>query len=1528
MAVLVLLAFSAQAFAQNAAITGIVTDATGGVLQGAKITATNEASNIKQEVTTSNSGVYNLSLAVGKYTVVVEMPGFASQTRREVELLTSSQLRLNFSMAVKELTATTIDVNVKNENLILESGSSIGMVIPEDQIAKLPLVNNNVMDLVKVMGGVQYTTNSQIFYGDDNTIAGLKASTIDIRKDGVSASEVRWPTGFSTPVNLNPDLISEFKVVMQPVDAELGHGAGQIQVVTRSGANAFRGSANWNIQNSALNSNTWANNYAVPKVWPTWSNQQNLSVNVGGPIIKNKTFFFVLFEWNSNLTKSNNVTVQMPTPCARKGIYRYFDGYVNQAFQATTTDAARYTTNYLGQQVDNITRLSNYFSRPVVDWDGTPVKSLPLPFYVKDINGVAGTYSGRGAGGTDDPKRADLTTNPNPSGQLSVLHAYSPFGVIKQAVATSGGTGTWDPATDINCEKIAVVTDKANPLYGLPTTDWVNYTGANVTGAGSTWDAYRAPDKSGYVQKFMDLTQKPNVFNTGDGLNWGGYKWTRTNHGQDNVYGVGEGPNRKQINVRIDHNFSTRHRLGVSYAYEQDKSDDVQRTMPTNSYGGKVVRTPQTLSATLTSTLRPTLLNELRVGLTRGKSFVTSPLNQPDTGQQLTDLLYNLLPTATWSGFQNLKQKFPVIVSLPNFAVGSASNFHPYGSDRGGSGMVGQDWGSTDPRWSYADTITLTVGRHSLRFGGETQRTQSNYQATGDLGSNMVYPIITAGTPSGASGATNPGSLATNPLYTSSTNTWALPGTVGSSTTGGNMAGLSTMLNLYSGSVASIRQYFFINEPTATRYNQITDGEIWRKQYFRQNTFDFFVQDNWRLTDDLTLNLGMRYEWYGVPFNANGMTGGYVGGAGSVFSLTGRNFNNWLNLNWFPHINPATNTVDNTNDAYMNCKDASGAKVKCELAKYTFVGPGSPNPGMSFYNNDNNNFGPVFGFAYTLPWGGKGKTVLRGGLQINYTTFGRASTALPDVPGVAQTYTFSNSGAYMDLTSIQTKTPITLPTNVTTPAMTLPSPVDYHSGTATVYDPNIRTPYTQGLNLILTRSIGSSLTLDVRYAGNLSRKQTRQLDLNTVNMQSTGLFQAMIEMRAGGNPALMDNILHGVNVGGVTVAPSYNPTQKVWGRIGVDIDPTTGQVYHAGDELRASSMTCTTLFGFLVYTPANCLASGYFQTMAGWLATANLNTAWNPGVTQAASSSRGQMLRVAGMPDNYLTASPQFGTVNWTGNFDHSNYHSMQAQLTMRPTHGLGLSATFTWSKSMGMGSIADYSNRAQEYQLQSASKALSTYGTFDLPFGPNRWLFSSVSPNILGRIIGGWQLSWIHTMSTGGLSGPSANFGYLWGGSRPNVVGPWDNNAGYVAWKPGARQGEFFGGKYGYATDPQCLNPKYVLPSISSSCYMSMTVLSATYPGGPTTPIFTNPLPGTRGNFSANQVPGPGSWNTDGAMSKSVKLTEGKSLQFRVDATNVFNHVQPGSPDMNVGQGFANFGGITSKNGQRKFQAKIRLDF
>ncbi len=101
------------------------------------------------------------------------------------------------------------------------SGSTIGQIIPEDQIKKLPTFNNNVMDLVKQMGGTVISPSGT----DSQTYAGLPGMNVNIQRDGSTINDVRNATGYNTPVNLSPDQISEFKVIMQPVDAEMARRA-------------------------------------------------------------------------------------------------------------------------------------------------------------------------------------------------------------------------------------------------------------------------------------------------------------------------------------------------------------------------------------------------------------------------------------------------------------------------------------------------------------------------------------------------------------------------------------------------------------------------------------------------------------------------------------------------------------------------------------------------------------------------------------------------------------------------------------------------------------------------------------------------------------------------------------------------------------------------------------------------------------------------------------------------------------------------------------------------------------------------------------------------------------------------------------------------------------------------------------------------------------------------------------------------------------------------------------------------------
>jgi hypothetical protein len=424
------------------------------------------------------------------------------------------------------------------------------------------------------------------------------------------------------------------------------------------------------------------------------------------------------------------------------------------------------------------------------------------------------------------------------------------------------------------------------------------------------------------------------------------------------------------------------------------------------------------------------------------------------------------------------------------------------------------------------------------------------------------------------------------------------------------------------------------------------------------------------------------------------------------------------------------------------------------------------------------------------------------------------------------------------------------------------------------------------------------------------------------------LFELLSAVRRGEDPVELDNMFMGLGISSDSPVGSIN---------------SSGVKVTAGAQLRAASG---------VYTPSwntvqASLANGNFADLAGWLATANLNPSYNPGLSNQTYTA-GSLLRYNGYPENWLYTNPQYSSVTWNGNLDHANYHSMQTQVTLRPTHGLSLSATWTWSRNLGIRNVQDPRNRAVDFGLLNTHRthAITTYGTYDLPFGPNRMLFSNVNPSVLGRIIGGWQLSWVHTMQTGRPGSFTARTS-LWSNGTPQKVGEFDNNSGYVRWKHGARTGSFYNdgenNLYVNVKDPQCLDQSQVASGLASSCTLYAVALAS----DPTKIIFQNPLPGVRGNYDPSSIYTPITWNTDMAFTKAIRIAEGKSMQIRVDATNVWNHAQPtrgtfgsaGSRQVAPGDFFGNItigsltssrelGYLDSKVGMRTFQAKIRFDF
>jgi hypothetical protein len=315
-------------------------------------------------------------------------------------------------------------------------------------------------------------------------------------------------------------------------------------------------------------------------------------------------------------------------------------------------------------------------------------------------------------------------------------------------------------------------------------------------------------------------------------------------------------------------------------------------------------------------------------------------------------------------------------------------------------------------------------------------------------------------------------------------------------------------------------------------------------------------------------------------------------------------------------------------------------------------------------------------------------------------------------------------------------------------------------------------------------------------------------------------------------------------------------------------------------------------------------------------------------------STPGDWLRAAGVAENFIKSNPQFNNANYLTNSDRANYHSLQTQVTLRPTHGISFTATYTWSKNLGVtGTPTDPLNRNGDYTVLSGNRShvFVTYGTFDLPFGPGRTLFAN-SHGVLARLIEQWQGSWILNLRSGTPLGVSAA-NMLYGNGVPDLVGQFDTHSVGTIWKNGADSGNYFGNRYHTVKDPQC-------SAIESSLQSACTLQAIADSSGNI--IFQNPQPGMRGNFGRNRFDGPGEWSLDMAMSKAVRIAEGKSFQLRLDANNILNHPVPSyqsfgsgmriivaqAPIVSINDSANPFGYLDNKVGTRTFQITARVNF
>jgi hypothetical protein len=328
---LLVLVFSAVGAAQSGSITGNVTDSSGAVVQGADVIARNVDSNTVRSTTTDAAGVYSMTdLVVGKYEITVKKESFRLFHISSVELSVAQALTVNAKL---EPGSTAEEVLVQANQAGVETDTTqLSNLVDQRQMASLPLITRNPYQLVLLSPGTSQTDSSNGGF----SVNGARDRNNNFMLDGVDNNDTSVPGGMGGVLNANPDSTEEFRVITDNFNAEYGRNTGAIiDVVTKSGTNSFHGGAyyfgRWNGFGGArdyFNPGTGEN--AGPEN-PYIRHQFGFSV--GGPIIKNKTFFFFNDEMDRFRTSlTNEATV--PTQAFLNGQFNYT--YTNSAGAAQT----------------------------------------------------------------------------------------------------------------------------------------------------------------------------------------------------------------------------------------------------------------------------------------------------------------------------------------------------------------------------------------------------------------------------------------------------------------------------------------------------------------------------------------------------------------------------------------------------------------------------------------------------------------------------------------------------------------------------------------------------------------------------------------------------------------------------------------------------------------------------------------------------------------------------------------------------------------------------------------------------------------------------------------------------------------------------------------------------------------------------------------------------------------------------------------------------------------------------------------
>jgi hypothetical protein len=316
---------AAQSMSQ---LNGSVSDPSGASVSGAHLTLTDAATGLQRDTTSNSAGLYQfLEVPPGRYRLEAAAQGFAPYAASNVTLIVKTPSTINIKF---QIAGVATSVNVEGEApLVNRTDASLGNTLEQNQIAELPIADRNVVQLLSLQPGVAYLGNQLDENKDTRSgaVNGMRSDQSNVTLDGIGVNDQNNGFAFKSVLNVPPDSVEEFRVTTANANADSGYSSGaQVALVTKTGTNTFHGSAYEYNRNTVFSAND-----PFLKESQVVNGQRNkapelirnvFGVTAGGPIWKNRLFFFANYEGRRD-AQGTSALRTVPSATLREGALVY-----------------------------------------------------------------------------------------------------------------------------------------------------------------------------------------------------------------------------------------------------------------------------------------------------------------------------------------------------------------------------------------------------------------------------------------------------------------------------------------------------------------------------------------------------------------------------------------------------------------------------------------------------------------------------------------------------------------------------------------------------------------------------------------------------------------------------------------------------------------------------------------------------------------------------------------------------------------------------------------------------------------------------------------------------------------------------------------------------------------------------------------------------------------------------------------------------------------------------------------------------